>query len=195
MITILRLGHRIFRDQRITSHVFLAGRALGADNGIYTGEKDHNTEQSISKVTSQWGGSFKIRHSEGWRKEFSKFRGIKVHLTVYGMPFQDKMAEIRKQVAGKDMMIIVGGEKVPPEVYQESDFNISVTSQPHSEIASLALFLHDYFQGSELDKKFPKAHLKVVPQASYPFFLLDVGVMALLVAFPSLVLWLPGIGK
>jgi tRNA (cytidine56-2'-O)-methyltransferase len=164
MITILRLGHRIFRDQRITSHVFLAARALGADNGIYTGEKDQNTEQSIAKVTSQWGGSFRIRHSEGWKQEFNKFKGVKIHLTVYGLPFHENMKEIRKKTKNKKIMLIVGGEKVPPEVYQQSDFNISVTSQPHSEIAGLALFLHEYFQGKELDKKFPKAHLKVVPQ-------------------------------
>jgi len=29
MISVLRIGHRIARDKRITTHVFLAARALG----------------------------------------------------------------------------------------------------------------------------------------------------------------------
>jgi len=169
MITILRLGHRIFRDKRTSTHVFLAARALGADSGIYTGEHDKNLEDSISKTVKQWGGSFRISHSDSWKRETDKFKGIKIHLTVYGLPFQNKMAEIRKackagKTGNKDLMVIVGGEKVPPEVYHNADYNLQVTGQPHSEIASLALFLHGYFQGNELDKKFPKASLKVIPQ-------------------------------
>lgn len=166
MITILRLGHRIFRDQRITTHCALAGRALGADSMVYTGQHDQETEQSVTKVSKQWGGKFSIRHSEGWKQEMGKFKGIKVHLTVYGLPFQDKISEIRKAVKdkGQKMMIIVGGEKVTPEVYQTADYNLQVTGQPHSEIASLALFLHAFFKGKELDKKFPKASLRIVPQ-------------------------------
>jgi len=163
MITILRLGHRIFRDQRITTHCALAGRALGADSMVYTGQRDRETEQSVRKVSAQWGGSFIIRHSGSWKREMDGFRGVKVHLTVYGMPFQDMMAEIRKK-SRNNVMIIVGGEKVPPEVYQEADYNMSVTTQPHSEVASLALFLHEYHGGKELDRKFNKAKLKVIPQ-------------------------------
>jgi len=163
MITILRLGHRIFRDQRITTHCALAGRALGADSMVYTGQRDQETEQSVSKVVAQWGGSFSIRHSSSWKREMDGFRGMKVHLTVYGLPFQDMMAEIRKR-GRNNIMIIVGGEKVPPEVYKEADYNLSVTTQPHSEVASLALFLHEYHGGKELAREFPKASLKVVPQ-------------------------------
>jgi len=164
MITILRLGHRVFRDKRTSTHVFLASRALGADKGIYTGEHDRHLEDSVKKTVEQWGGSFRIRHSESWKQEMTRFKGIKVHLTVYGMPFQNIVKEIRKQTKKKDLMIIVGGEKVPPEVYKLADYNLQVTGQPHSEIAGLALFLHEYFQGKELGKEFAKARLKVVPQ-------------------------------
>ena len=61
-------------------------------------------------------------------------------------------------------MIIVGGEKVPPEVYQMADYNLQVTNQPHSEIAGLALFLHEYLGKKAHTKKFPKARLRVIPQ-------------------------------
>ena len=161
MITILRLGHRIFRDQRISSHVFLVARAFGAGKGIYSGQRDENMEDSVRKVSGQWGGSFDVRHSRDWKRDMKEFSGTKVHLTVYGIPFQKKMGEIRKK---KNIMLIVGGEKVPPEVYQDADYNLSVTGQPHSEVAGLALFLDYYFRGKELDREFRNAKVKVVPQ-------------------------------
>ncbi|MCL2143761.1 MAG: tRNA (cytidine(56)-2'-O)-methyltransferase, partial [Methanomassiliicoccaceae archaeon] len=45
------------------------------------------------------------------------------------------------------MLVIVGAEKVPPEVYERSDHNISVGNQPHSEIAALSIFLYEVTQG------------------------------------------------
>ena len=37
MIVVLRLGHRLKRDERLSTHVGLASRALGADKIIYSG--------------------------------------------------------------------------------------------------------------------------------------------------------------
>ncbi|MBU0898813.1 MAG: tRNA (cytidine(56)-2'-O)-methyltransferase, partial [Nanoarchaeota archaeon] len=71
---------------------------------------------------------------------------------------------MRKIPKNKNLLILVGGEKVPGEVYQMADLNIAVTNQPHSEIAALALFLDMYFSGKELDKKFTKAKLRIIPQ-------------------------------
>jgi len=82
-------------------------------------------------------------------------------LTVYGKPLTEKIKEIKSE---KDLTVIVGGEKVPPEVYKLSDWNISVTTQPHSEIAALAIFLDRYFNGGEFKSKFSKAKLRVIPQ-------------------------------
>ena len=45
-----------------------------------------------------------------------------------------------------------------------SDWNVSVTGQPHSEVSALALFLHELYQGKELEAEFPGARLKTVPQ-------------------------------
>jgi tRNA (cytidine56-2'-O)-methyltransferase len=64
--------------------------------------------------------------------------------------------------AGK-ILVVVGAEKVPGEVYGLSDWNISITSQPHSEIASLAVFLDRLFGGSELSAEFPGAKIRIVP--------------------------------
>ena len=41
-------------------------------------------------------------------------------------------------------------EKVPAEVYQRADFNVSVGNQPHSEIAALAIFLDRFTEGKAL---------------------------------------------
>ena len=95
-------------------------------------------------------------------KAWKKKGGVVAHLTIYGLPVQKVAPKLRK--LRKPMLLVVGGEKVPPEVYQAADWNIGVTGQPHSEVAALAITLDRIFQGKELDKKFAKAKLVVVPQ-------------------------------
>ena len=60
---------------------------------------------------------------------------------------------------------MVGAQKGPAPIYGLADANIAVTGQPHSEIAALALFLHELFEGKELHKKFPHAEMEISPQA------------------------------
>ena len=161
MIWVLRLGHRIERDKRLSTHCGLVARAFGAEKLIYTGQKDSGLEESIKSVTREWGGPFRIEYAESVGKILRGWKGKTVHLTVYGMPIQERIKEIRKE---KDLLVIVGGEKVPPEIYQQATWNIQVTGQPHSEVAALSVFLHEYFRGRELGKRFRKAGKVVVPQ-------------------------------
>jgi len=160
-ICVLRLGHRIERDKRLSTHCGLAARALGAEKLVYSGQRDSGLEESIDSVTMQWGGPFQIEYAENPMKVIRNWKDKKVHLTMYGLPVQKKIQEIRKV---KNLLVVVGGEKVPPEVYQECDWNIQVTGQPHSEVSALAVFLHEYFQGKELEKKYRKAEKIIVPQ-------------------------------
>lgn len=160
MIRILRLGHRIVRDQRISSHCALVARALGAQEFVYSGQRDSNLEASIKRVEEQWGGPFFVGYVKDWKQEIKNFKGMKVHLTVYGLPFQKHISRIR---GVKNLLVIVGGEKVPPEVYKSSDYNISVGSQPHSEVAALGIFLYE-LSGRKFREKFQKAKRKVIPQ-------------------------------
>lgn len=164
MIHVLRLGHRPFRDQRITTHCCLVSRALGADKIIYSGEKDQKLEASINKIVTNWGGRFKIEYQKNWKRVLLDYkkRIPVVHLTMYGLPVQKTITKIRKH---KNLLIVVGGEKVPGEVYEHADYNIAVSSQPHSEVSGLAVVLHEYFKGKELDKKFPNAKIKLRPAA------------------------------
>jgi len=164
-ITILRLGHRHDRDARISTHCGLVARALGADKIIYSGEKDEKLLESVRNVVKTWGGPFKVEYSESWRKVIKQYKRKKfliVHGTMYGIPIQKKINEIIKKRPQR-ILFIVGSEKVPGEVYRMADFNIAVANQPHSEVASLTVFLHEFFKGKELSKKFKKAKLKIVP--------------------------------
>lgn len=162
MITILRLGHRKKRDARISTHCGLVARAFGADNIIYSGEEDERLLESIRKVTKNWGGQFKVSYEKNWRKVLRNKKTTKVHLTMFGLSFESKLKEIQKISKRKPLLVIVGGEKVPGEVYQLADYNLSVTSQPHSEVAALGVFLYA-LTGAK--KKFKKAKLKIIPMA------------------------------
>jgi tRNA (cytidine56-2'-O)-methyltransferase len=161
-IVVLRLGHRPERDQRVTTHVGLLSRALGA-RGMYLAGDDKGIVQSIKRVVEQWGGDFFIEDKVKWRRcidDWKRSGGIVVHLTMYGIPIRDFEGEIKTH---EKILVIVGAEKVPGEVYGLADYNISVTGQPHSEIASLSVFLDRIFGGEELGLEFPGAKIKVVP--------------------------------
>ena len=163
-IVVLRLGHRPERDKRITTHVGLVGRALGA-KGMLLASNDKGIERSIREVTRNWGGDFFVKTGVDWREEVKnwKKKGGKVcHLTMYGENILDVIGELRE--SAEKIMVVVGAEKVPYEVFEAADWNIAVGSQPHSEIAALALFLDYLQQGKELKAKFAGAKLEIVPQ-------------------------------
>jgi tRNA (cytidine56-2'-O)-methyltransferase len=161
-IWVLRLGHRRFRDQRLTTHVALTARALGCEGIILSGEKDEKIVENVEEVVENWGGPFEIKYQKDWRRVIKNWNGKKIHLTMYGLPIQNKINEIKK--IKENLLIIVGSQRVPGEVYHISDFNISVTNQPHSEVASLAIFLSKLLGGKELKKQFNNSKLKIIPQ-------------------------------
>ncbi len=160
MIIILRLNHRIFRDKRITSHVALTARAFLADKIYYSGEKDANLENSIDKVSNQFGGNFNIEYCENPIKliKDNKNNLTIVHLTCYGLNVEKEVAKLKN----KDFLIIVGGEKVEPVYYKLADYNIAITKQPISEVSALAVFLHLLNNGKELNNEFKDAKIKIL---------------------------------
>lgn len=165
-ITVLRLGHRVRRDQRISSHVALTARALGADEVVFSGEYDPGLIESVSKVVERWGGNFKASYTTSWR-DFIEERKAKgeyiVHLTMYGVGIQDVEKELREAYNEKGLVLIVGSSKVPIEVYELADVNVAVTNQPHSEVAALAIALDRIHQGRELGITYPDAKISVKP--------------------------------
>lgn len=155
---IVRIGHRPERDKRVTTHVALSSRALGA-SGIFVDTADPKLEENIRSVVDRFGGDYTIKTGVSWRTALKGFEGKVVHLTMYGERIDDALKKIPKD---EDLMIIVGAEKVPPEVYQRADFNVSVGNQPHSEIAALAIFLDRYTDGNNLYSE-RNGKLKVIP--------------------------------
>ncbi len=145
-IWIMRIGHRPERDKRVTTHVALSSRALGA-KGIYVDTPDPVLEENIRSVVDRFGGDYTIKTGVTWREALKDFKGKVVHLTMYGERVDVSLPRIPKD---EDIMIIVGAEKVPREVYDRADFNVSVGNQPHSEIAALAIFLDRFTEGKAL---------------------------------------------
>lgn len=162
-ITVLRLGHRPERDKRITTHVCLTARALGARR-VVVAEHDERVVAGVSDVVKRFGGPFEIESGASYRKVLRDFDGVKLHLTMYGLPMQEVVPKV--DLASRDVLVVVGAEKVPRDVYDLVDFNIAVGSQPHSEVAALALLLYA-LQGGEaaLGHEFTGGEIHVEPSA------------------------------
>ena len=160
MIIILRLNHRIFRDKRITTHVALTARAFLADKIYYSGEKDSNLENSINKISKQFGSNFGIEYCSDPIKfiKENKNKFTIIHLTCYGVNVEKQITKLKN----KNLIIIVGGEKVEPIYYKLADFDIAITKQPISEVSALAIFLHFLNNGKELNYEFKDAKLKIL---------------------------------
>lgn len=164
-IIILRLGHRQFRDKRITTHIGLVGRAFGADGMILTDISDSEIEESIKKTNKRWGGSFFVEmnvESIKYLKNWLEKGNIVVHLTMYGEYLEKSIIDGIKKTQ-KDIAIVVGSQKVPKQIYDLATYNISISNQPHSEVAALAIFLDRYFEGKQLRKVFKGAQFEIIP--------------------------------
>ena len=162
-VTVLRLGHRPGRDERITTHVGLTARALGADRVLLAGAARSRAD-TVVDITERFGGPFDVATTDEPKRHIREFDGTVVHLTMYGEPIQDLEGDIEAAHDDGPILVIVGAEKVSFEVYERADYNVGVTNQPHSEIASLAVFLDRLFEGRELDREWENAEQVVVPK-------------------------------
>ncbi|MFX1319448.1 MAG: tRNA (cytidine(56)-2'-O)-methyltransferase [Promethearchaeota archaeon] len=164
-ITVLKLDHRPERDKRLTTHVGLTARAFGASEFWSAGLKDPNIEDTIRQVSNQWGNrDFKVLTGVKWKTrvhQWKEEKGEVIHLTMYGLHVDDVIHDIRRSRQPK--LVVVGGPKVPNQVYQLADYNVAVGHQPHSEVAALSIFLDRLFEGQMLRRKFPDAVLRIDP--------------------------------
>jgi tRNA (cytidine56-2'-O)-methyltransferase len=168
-VVVLRWGHRPQRDVRLTTHVALTARALCASGFILSDVEDSSIEQTVKKITARWGGDFQFEMGTSWKKVVRNWKadgGAIIHLTAYGENIQTSDVLSRIKSLKKDILVVVGSQKVPGEFYSSdvSDFNVSVGNQPHSECSALAIFLDRLFEGKELARDFEKAKIKIVPK-------------------------------
>jgi tRNA (cytidine56-2'-O)-methyltransferase len=162
-ISVLRIGHRLVRDDRVTTHVALVARAFGADTIYMTGVLDGSINDTVVDVSKRWGGKFRIEVIQDWKslaKAWKNGGGKVAHLTMYGINIDDMAERLREE---SKILVIVGAEKVPQEAYNLADYNIAIGNQPHSEISALAIFLDRIFAGKQFKKVFDDANLKIVP--------------------------------
>ncbi len=158
----MRIGHRLVRDDRVTTHAALVARAFGAEK-IYMTGIDQSVAKTVYDIGKRWGGEFELEIVEDWKpvaKNWKRSGGTIAHLTMYGVRVDTAMKSLRKK---NDVLVVVGSEKVPREAYELADYNISVGNQPHSEIAALAIFLDRIFRGKQIAKEFSGGRLKIVP--------------------------------
>jgi len=164
-VAVLRYGHRPGRDERMTTHVGLTARALGADRVILPDNAGQSRE-TVADITDRFGGPFEVDQTAELDATIDRWSGAVVHLTMYGERVQDVVGDIRQRHRSEPLLIVVGGEKVPFEVYEAAEWNVAVTNQPHSEVAGLAVFLDRLFEGREVAQEWDDAENRVVPQAS-----------------------------
>ncbi|MFB6297832.1 MAG: tRNA (cytidine(56)-2'-O)-methyltransferase [Salinirussus sp.] len=172
-LTVLRLGHRPGRDERMTTHVGLTARALGADRVVLAGPASDRAGP-IREVTDRFGGPFEVGTTDDPVDRIDDCPEAVVHLTMYGLPMRTELPAVRAAYSGdadeageemEGLVVVVGAEKVPWPVYEAADWNLAVTNQPHSEVASLAVFLDRLFEGEELDREWHDADRRVLPRA------------------------------
>lgn len=168
-IEVLRIGQRLVRDDRVTTHAALLSRAFGASR-IYMTEADPKIRGAIQTMNESWGGGFEVVYVEEWRRILreKKRRGhVIVHLTMYGKSVNGVQDALRRHVRdGRSMLVVIGAEKVPRDVYGISDYNVSVGVQPHSEVAALAVLLDRVYEGRQLEAEFAGAKYRIVPSVN-----------------------------
>ena len=127
-------------------------------------EVNPDIEKTISDINKTWGGDFKIEIISDWKKIIRerKNTGVKiVHLTMYGQNINNIEAKIRNE---DKILIVVGAEKVPREIYELADYNIAVGNQPHSEVSALGVLLDRIQQGKQFESKFENSERVIIPQ-------------------------------
>lgn len=163
VIEVLRIGQRIVRDDRVTTHVALVSRAFGVSK-IFMDEVNPEIKETIEKIKDMWGGEFEIELINNWKKIINqkKKEPVKiVHLTMYGENINDIEKELQKE---ENMLIVVGAEKVPREVYELADYNIAIGNQPHSEISALAIVLDRINKGNQFLMEYTNAKRRIIPE-------------------------------
>ena len=161
-IEVVRIGQRLVRDDRVTTHVALVSRAFGAER-IFMTEINPEIKDTLKKINQTWGSDFEVEFIDKWKpivktKKEDSFKIV--HLTMYGENINDVQEKIQEE---EKILVVVGAEKVPREIYELADYNVGVGNQPHSEISALAVLLDRIQKGGQFEKTFSGAKRKIIP--------------------------------
>ncbi len=128
---------------------------------MYLHPPDAGVAQGLARVRERWGGTFEVLPATSWKTVVREAPGAVVHLTMYGQPLERVLPRLVRQ---RELLVVVGGAKVPPALYGEATYNVSVGSQPHSEVAALAVTL-SLLLGVPGSRPAPGARQRIVPSA------------------------------
>ena len=157
MISVLAVGRNTYSAKL---DLCLTARALGAAEITFVGKSGSRLIKYMNNINKRWGGSFKIHFAKNYNEIIrpdSKYK--KIYLTRYGTPLQGKSYMLRTY---KNLLLIVTAADLVKPIHGLSDFNISVSSQPHCSAAAVAVFLHEFYSGRELAMHFENARYKLV---------------------------------
>ncbi|MCL4389643.1 hypothetical protein M1397_03495 [Candidatus Marsarchaeota archaeon] len=161
MISVLIVGKANYEDSVDMS---LIARAFGAANITFSPANSRikaKLKKHMAQVSKKWGGKFEVDFCNNWLELVKNKRNyIKIYLTRYGIPLRKMTYRITTY---KNILLIATTSESVKSVYTNADFNISISSQPHTCGSSLAVFLHDFYHGRELAMHFENAESKVVP--------------------------------
>ena len=82
-----------------------------------------------------------------------------LYFFLYGLDVDEVSEKIKEDGGNRNVLVIVGGSKVPGEVYQLSNYNVAVGNQPHSEVSAIAILLDRISKR----KEFEDGKIKIIP--------------------------------
>jgi tRNA (cytidine56-2'-O)-methyltransferase len=158
-ISVLVIGNGAYESNL---DLCLAARAFGAHEVTFTTTKNSKLANQFKAVNRNWGGDFSVSFVKDWKAFLKSKKNYKmIYLTRYGIPI-DKVKYALKTY--KNIMLLVTLTENVKNAYKMSDFNVSITTQPHCSTAAIAVFLHTFYEGRELAMHFENAKYKVVPE-------------------------------
>ena len=75
-IDVLRLGYRLGRDPRITTHLALVSRAMGVSNFILCGDEDNKLFENIDSVNDRFGHGIAMKYEKSPMKYLKDFSSL-----------------------------------------------------------------------------------------------------------------------
>ncbi|MEM3227432.1 MAG: hypothetical protein QXK65_00600 [Candidatus Micrarchaeaceae archaeon] len=121
--------------------------------------KNRRLIEYFRSLNRRWGGNFEVKFERDWRKSIeSKKNYEKIYLTMDGVAINKIIYSVRTY---KNILLIVSLQNTKKEIKRMVDFNVSITTQPHSTISSIAVFLHMFYSGRELAIRFNNAKYKI----------------------------------
>ncbi len=128
---------------------------------MYLNPPDPALALRVRSVSDRWGGDFAVVPAPDWRSIVRSYDGAVVHLTMYGLPFERVRSRLGR---ARRVLLVVGGAKVPPDLYGLATVNVAVGHQPHSEVAAVAVVLAE-LRGIPPPGPWPRSRQRIVPRA------------------------------